>query len=52
VPARIAQASSPFVFGLCLERWDVAALWLTSVLGVGAFAALLWVARLDRRPGR
>ena len=29
VPARVIQASAPWVFGLCLERWGAGALWLS-----------------------
>ena len=41
VPARMAQALAPWVFGICLDHWGVGALWLSAVLGVTAFAALL-----------
>jgi hypothetical protein len=41
VPARIAQALAPWLFGLCLDQWGVGALWLSSGLGLVAFAALL-----------
>jgi predicted MFS family arabinose efflux permease len=40
-PTRIAQALAPWVFGLCLERWGVGALWLSTGLGLSMFAALL-----------
>jgi MFS family permease len=40
VPARIAQAFSPFLFGLALERWGGQTLWLSGALGLAAFAAL------------
>lgn len=40
VPARFAQASAPWLFGLCLDRWGVQALWLSAALGFGAFGAL------------
>jgi len=43
VPARIAQALAPWLFGLCLERWGAASLWLSSALGIAAFGALLFV---------
>jgi predicted MFS family arabinose efflux permease len=45
VPARIAQAFAPLAFGLCLDRWGAGALWLTAVLGVAAFGALLVLPR-------
>ncbi|HEX6364050.1 MAG TPA: MFS transporter [Albitalea sp.] len=41
VPARIAQAAAPFVFGLALERFGAGALWLSAALGVAGFLALL-----------
>ena len=41
VPARVIQASAPWLFGLCLERWGSGALWLTGSLGLIAFASLL-----------
>ena len=45
VPARIAQALAPWVFGLCVSRWGTGALWLTGALGVSALAALLALRR-------
>lgn len=41
VPARIAQAFAPFLFGLGLERWGTHALWLSAGIGLLALAALL-----------
>lgn len=41
VPARIAQAFAPLVFGFCLDRWGSGALWLSTAVGLAAFAALL-----------
>jgi len=41
IPTRFAQALAPWLFGLCLDRWGVGALWLTAVVGVLALAALL-----------
>ncbi|MDH4392361.1 MAG: MFS transporter [Aquabacterium sp.] len=43
MPARVAQASAPFVFGLALDRWGRGALWLSGGLGLVAFAALMAV---------
>ncbi|HEX6704859.1 MAG TPA: MFS transporter [Albitalea sp.] len=45
VPARIAQAFAPWLFGMCLDRWGAGALWLTGLLGVAALAALLALPR-------
>jgi len=41
VPARLAQASAPWVFGLCLERWGARALLLSAVVGLVAFLAVM-----------
>ena len=41
LPARVAQALAPWVFGVCLDRWGVGALWLSAALGLSAFGALL-----------
>ena len=41
LPARVAQALAPLLFGLALERWGAGALWLSAGLGLAAFLALL-----------
>jgi predicted MFS family arabinose efflux permease len=41
VPARIAQALAPWLFGLCLNQWGAGALWLSAGLGSIAFSALM-----------
>ena len=41
VPARIAQALAPWLFGLCLDHWGAGALWVSAGMGMIAFAALL-----------
>jgi MFS family permease len=41
VPARIAQAGSPWAFGLCLDRFGVDAIWVSAAIGVAALGALL-----------
>jgi predicted MFS family arabinose efflux permease len=41
VPARMAQASSPWLFGLVLDRLGAGALWLSGSVGLIAFGALL-----------
>ena len=46
VPARMAQAVAPYVFGICLDRWGADALWLSALVGLSAFFALLLI------PGR
>ncbi len=45
VPARIAQASAPWLFGLALEVWGGGALWLSAGLALIAFTALLALPR-------
>jgi predicted MFS family arabinose efflux permease len=49
VPARIAQALAPWLFGLALEAWGAGALLLSSATGTAAFVAL-WLLRT--RPAR
>lgn len=41
MPARVAQALSPFVFGLALDAWGSNALWLSGAIGLLAFTALV-----------
>ncbi len=41
VPARIAHALAPWLFGLCINTWGAGALWLSGGLGITAFAALV-----------
>ena len=41
VPARVAQASAPWLFGILLDRFGAGALWFSTALGLAAFAALL-----------
>lgn len=45
MPARVAQALSPFAFGVALDRWGAGALWLSGALGLSAFVALLLLPR-------
>ena len=44
VPARMAQASAPFLFGLALERWQLGALWVL-VLAASIAGTALWCLR-------
>ena len=46
VPARIAQALAPWLFGLLLDRWGAQSLWISASIGLLAFASL----RLLRAP--
>lgn len=41
VPARVAQALAPFLFGIVLDRLQGGALWATACIGMAAFLALL-----------
>ncbi|NYT79961.1 MFS transporter [Alcaligenaceae bacterium] len=41
VPARIAQAMAPWLFGICLEAFGVRALWLSSAIALGALLVLM-----------
>lgn len=52
VPARIAQATAPFLFGLLIERWGVASLTVSSLLGLIAFLALYGLGRGMRGQAR
>lgn len=51
VPARIVQAGAPFLFGLAVERWGGAALWLSATLAVLASLALAALAAGMKRSG-
>ena len=41
VPARIAQALAPWLFGLAIDRWGARSLWLSAAIGAVAVVALL-----------
>jgi len=41
VPARFAQASAPYLFGVAIDRFGVGALWFSATLGLLGFAALM-----------
>jgi hypothetical protein len=45
MPARVTQAAAPFLFGMALQRWGAATLWLSGALGLSAFVALLLLPR-------
>ena len=49
LPARLAQAFAPLVFGACLARWGEGALWISSALGLSAFACLVWLRATQSR---
>lgn len=50
VPARLAQASSPWLFGLCLDRWGAGALWVSGAFGLLAFGVLFAMPKPAREP--
>ena len=50
VPARVAQAFAPVLFGLLLDAAGAAALWATTLLGLAVLAAL-WALRPVARQG-
>lgn len=41
LPARIAQALAPLLFGLALDAWGANALWLSGAIGLAACGALM-----------
>ncbi len=41
MPARVAQAAAPYLFGLAVDSWGANALWLSGGIGLAAFSALL-----------
>ncbi|UYO95273.1 MFS transporter [Pollutimonas sp. M17] len=45
VPARIAQAAAPFLFGILIDHWGVSSLWVSSLLGLIACLALFGLGR-------
>ncbi|CAM3445159.1 MULTISPECIES: MFS transporter [Cupriavidus] len=48
VPARVAQALAPWLFGICLDAFDAKALWLSSALGVGAIVVLMAIQQVEQ----
>jgi hypothetical protein len=48
MPARVAQALAPFVFGWALDAWGVAAFGLSALLGLLAFGALMLMPAMRR----
>ncbi|MGH8788099.1 MAG: MFS transporter [Cupriavidus necator] len=51
VPARIAQALAPWLFGVCLDVFGAKALWLSSSLGVGTILMLMVIRQVDGKTG-
>ncbi|WBY01747.1 MFS transporter [Ramlibacter tataouinensis] len=50
VPARLAQAFAPWLFGLALDSWGAGSLMLSAGIGMAAFAALLVLPTAAREP--
>jgi predicted MFS family arabinose efflux permease len=50
VPARVAQALAPWVFGLALDRWGSGALAVSAAVGALAFFALFMLPRAGSVP--
>ena len=48
VPARIAQALAPWLFGVCLDVYGAKALWLSSALGIGAILMLMTIRQVGQ----
>jgi MFS family permease len=52
LPARVAQAFAPAVFGVLLDRWQGNAVWFSALGGMAALAALLMLSATTARPAR
>jgi MFS family permease len=52
VPARLAQALAPWLFGLCMEQLGAGALWVSAALGVLVFVALALLRETSNVPQR
>ncbi|SOY94932.1 putative transporter, Major facilitator superfamily MFS_1 [Cupriavidus taiwanensis] len=52
VPARVAQALAPWLFGICLDAFGAKALWLSSSLGVAAIMMLMFIRQVSEPAGR
>lgn len=50
VPARFAQALSPWLFGLAIDRFGAGALWFSAGLGLLGFAALMMLRDAEAAP--
>jgi hypothetical protein len=47
VPARVAQALAPWLFGMCLDAFCAKSLWLSSGLGLVAIAMLMTIRQVE-----
>jgi predicted MFS family arabinose efflux permease len=50
VPARVAQALAPWLFGICVEQWGAGAIWVSAALGCIALVALWLIQPVDSIP--
>jgi MFS family permease len=50
VPARVGQATAPFLFGLAIDKLGVTMLFISTALSLAALIALSWVKLPDHRP--
>jgi predicted MFS family arabinose efflux permease len=50
VPARLAQAAAPWLFGLCLDRWGARAMWGSAALGLVVFVTLMLLPKPGEAP--
>jgi MFS family permease len=50
VPARVGQATAPFLLGLAIDKLGVAMLFISTALSLAALIALCWVKLPDHRP--
>jgi formate hydrogenlyase subunit 3/multisubunit Na+/H+ antiporter MnhD subunit len=50
VPARVGQATAPFLLGLAIDKLGVAMLFISTALSLAALIALSWVKLPDHRP--
>jgi MFS family permease len=48
VPARVGQATAPFLFGLAIDKLGVAMLFISTALSLAALIALSWIKLPDR----
>lgn len=45
LPAKLAQACAPFLFGMALDQWGKGTLWMTGVFGLSVLMALSMIQR-------
>lgn len=50
LPAKLAQACAPFLFGMAMEYWGTGTLWMTGFLGLSVFVGLYMIRTSDSTP--